>query len=276
MIQGVSRCGAHPSRRRQVAFTLIELLVVIAIIAILAAILFPVFAQARAKARQTACLSNQKQLGLAFQAYVQDYDETFPPDDYGSGVSYRVWPNLIEPYVKGGVSGTGKSQVKSIFVCPDYAFSTPDHDPRISTLGAGRPLLSYGVNAYLMPAYRSYTPADHPCATMAAIETSAQMVMVGPNLGDLPDITGRDDIYSYVAPYNHNASYMNARTRHSNGANFTFVDGHAKWHGAPSDYKQRSVNIVWQLCDPPSRFSRAAGWFYPLSGATPATSRYCQ
>lgn len=60
-------------------FTLIELLVVIAIIAILAAILFPVFAQAREKARQTTCVSNLKQIGTAFMMYVQDYDETYPP-----------------------------------------------------------------------------------------------------------------------------------------------------------------------------------------------------
>src|ERR1700744_1312610 len=92
------------------AFTLIELLVVIAIIAILAAILFPVFAKAREKARQTSCLSNEKQMGLGFMQYVQDFDETFPvgiklsgDPRYGLG-----WPATVYAYVKN----------KQVFLCP--------------------------------------------------------------------------------------------------------------------------------------------------------------
>src|SRR3954462_467000 len=80
-------------------FTLIELLVVIAIIAILAAILFPVFARARENARRTSCLSNLKQIGLGIMQYTQDFDETLPVYDYPPNGTHG-WSNAIEPYLK--------------------------------------------------------------------------------------------------------------------------------------------------------------------------------
>jgi len=92
---------------RQAGFTLIELLVVIAIIAILAAILFPVFAKVREKARQTACSSNEKQIALGFAQYVQDNDERFPPLVQLS--TFYQWPILVTPYIKS----------KGVFMCPD-------------------------------------------------------------------------------------------------------------------------------------------------------------
>lgn len=142
---------SHSSTRR--AFTLIELLVVIAIIAILAAILFPVFAKAREKARQATCASNERQLAVAFLGYIQDYDESFPPTQYGTGGTTVYWPSLVESYIKGGVqqnNGTGvdKSQNKSVYVCPDYQVAP---DSAFSAYAATRGLLSYAPNAYLCP-----------------------------------------------------------------------------------------------------------------------------
>lgn len=108
--KGPENLSTNP-RTMKHGFTLIELLVVIAIIAILAAILFPVFAQARAKARQAACLSNLKQIGLGISQYTQDYDEVIPPAfiAYGPNTTLNVsWPTLIFPYIKSS----------DVFVCP--------------------------------------------------------------------------------------------------------------------------------------------------------------
>src|SRR5947208_515966 len=91
------------------AFTLIELLVVIAIIAILAAILFPVFAQARAKARQTMCTSNMRQIAIGLNMYATDYDGFMPPSQLPSSGANISWPTMLMPYIKN----------EGIFVCPD-------------------------------------------------------------------------------------------------------------------------------------------------------------
>jgi len=112
---------------KKLGFTLIELLVVIAIIAILAAILFPVFAQAREKARAITCVSNEKQMGLAILQYVQDYDEKFCAANYLIGPTETRWYNMVGPYVKNGNTlGTGSVNAGKydgsggIWHCPSF------------------------------------------------------------------------------------------------------------------------------------------------------------
>jgi prepilin-type N-terminal cleavage/methylation domain-containing protein/prepilin-type processing-associated H-X9-DG protein len=107
MIGSLKHRSISSARKGKSAFTLIELLVVIAIIAILAAILFPVFAQAREKARQITCLSNMKQIGTGLMMYVQDYDETYPLRHHYSsdrqGWAPLSWRELVGPYIKNGI-----------------------------------------------------------------------------------------------------------------------------------------------------------------------------
>ncbi len=121
--------------RSRAGFTLIELLVVIAIIAILAAILFPVFASAREKARQTTCASNLKQLGLAFVQYNQDFDEVYPIGQFEPGAHYSCgWAGQIYPYVKA----------TAVYDCPDDATNIPTADSAL-----GYVPISYAFNADL-------------------------------------------------------------------------------------------------------------------------------
>jgi prepilin-type N-terminal cleavage/methylation domain-containing protein/prepilin-type processing-associated H-X9-DG protein len=154
---------------RRMGFTLIELLVVIAIIAILAAILFPVFAQAREKARAISCVSNLKQLGLAYRMYEDDYDEMVVPDyEYvgGQPAGHLLWyPDLMYPYVKNG----------AIFTCPDRTF-IDDGNPADSAspffdadrtwlppgVGPGKQQLPFSYSANNSWSNASILPGDDP------------------------------------------------------------------------------------------------------------------
>jgi prepilin-type N-terminal cleavage/methylation domain-containing protein/prepilin-type processing-associated H-X9-DG protein len=159
-------CCKH--RTRQVGFTLIELLVVIAIIAILAAILFPVFAQAREQARKTSCLSNVKQIGLGNEMYVQDYDETFEiawgvPDAGTNG----TWVDAIMPYVKNGNvnenAGVSWNRSNGIFHCPSDT--------------EGPAVVSYTTNALLTGAGNAAS-GFYPPESLAAIDKAADVVLI--------------------------------------------------------------------------------------------------
>ncbi len=117
-------------------FTLIELLVVIAIIAILAAILFPVFARAREKARQASCQSNEKQILLAFQMYVQDYDGSLPAQWIRPTSGLECWPDLVLPYIKNS----------QVFICPSNK-TAPRGTTTLTTYGGNCPHTQLGGSA---------------------------------------------------------------------------------------------------------------------------------
>jgi prepilin-type N-terminal cleavage/methylation domain-containing protein len=181
-------------------FTLIELLVVIAIIAILAAILFPVFAQAREKARQTSCLSNEKQYSLATLMYVQDYDETMPYSAYLAGTCVATYYWAVTPYVKND----------QINVCP----SEPQAMKLVDLVGvpctSTPPYNSYAVNGSLF--VNGFIPGASPVA-LAAINRPTETIMTyDGNVGFGPA----------------NSQVQVVQGRHSEQFNANSVDGHAK------------------------------------------------
>ncbi|MFO7947123.1 MAG: DUF1559 domain-containing protein [Armatimonadota bacterium] len=194
-------------------FTLIELLVVIAIIAILAAILFPVFARAREKARQTSCLSNVKQIALGVMMYAQDYDETLCGLSNASPAANNQWFEVLQPYIKN----------KAILVCPshdsgklDISKEYPDFEP------------SYGWN------YRWIEFGT----SLAAFEKPAQTVLLADcSRWHLDGTHGSPGSNYWPSP------------RHNDGANFGFADGHAKWFNADKNWKDARSDddgILWR------------------------------
>ena len=194
-------------------FTLIELLVVIAIIAILAAILFPVFARAREKARQSSCTSNLKQFGIAFQMYVQDYDERFP-----MGLSFRVANDptggfrtamdLVMPYVMN----------EEIALCPsDQRPGSMD----FRLVGAGE--YSYSINDRIC---RSPILGDPVPVALAAVRYPSETTLCY-------------DAKNVQTPMDPS---VQVDKRHNDGGNCGFVDGHVKWFQSKP---ARADGLVW-------------------------------
>lgn len=173
------------------AFTLIELLVVIAIIAILAAILFPVFAQAKEAAKKTTCLSNTKQIALGVYLYVGDFDDTLPQTSWESGATpqpfnpsgkYQIhWSYLIQPYVKSW----------NIFVCPSDPKPTPTDSPcatgvsEIGTLTGGSMTCDWAAqtNSYI-PIYNAMPAHDWTVVSLSAYSNPSNQIVVGEHRND--------------------------------------------------------------------------------------------
>jgi len=189
-------------------FTLIELLVVIAIIAILAAILFPVFARAREKARQTACLSNLKQMGLACMMYAQDYDEVLPRHCYQPrpAIPFGDWPwsYAVQPYAKN----------TQLFRCP----SNTGWRNEAKCCGG------YGYNLTTTPSGGGVGCSAQP---MARITAPAGLIMVT----ETADGSGG---VAWCGYWNRESdtgdpTYVHTTGRHNEGSSSIFADGHAKW-----------------------------------------------
>ncbi|MDH7571096.1 MAG: prepilin-type N-terminal cleavage/methylation domain-containing protein [Armatimonadota bacterium] len=203
---------------RRSGFTLIELLVVIAIIAILAAILFPVFARARENARKSTCLSNLKQIGQGAVMYCQDYDEKLfghyqgrRDEPYGAApptAMFLDWMQQIYPYVKS----------EGVYMCPSNSAGTWKYTP-------GPPVvhdftLGYGINYWLMYYYYYLSMADikSPADTIWFADCNYAIVYPSYYLVTYPT----HSVYGYNGT-------ARVQLRHMDGVNVAFMDGHVKW-----------------------------------------------
>jgi len=227
--------------RQRRAFTLIELLVVIAIIAILAAILFPVFAQVREKARSTACLSNQKQIATGILMYAQDYDEAVMPwlmrrAYTGQSRNERLWTGRIQPYLKNG----GGFPAGGVMACPSWS----EKKLRASAIECGTSL----EPAFAAPPFEFYSHYGIalPQPERVGSGTEADPFVHRPGSGtfsgkdysvSMPQILRPSDtaIISDGVTMSFGGGPMVSvygcpgKDMHQGGANFVFLDGHSKW-----------------------------------------------
>ena len=244
--------GLHPTPKGHPGFTLIELLVVIAIIAILAAILFPVFAQAREKARQASCISNLKQLGLGLAQYVQDYDETYPyqPWAHSGGISGQGlglagtfnstdrWVAMVQPYVKN----------RQVFRCPSA-------NQRTAALASARDedLIAYWSNGGM------FATRTGGGVNMASVVQPAETIHVYDDL----DTKMRDAVvfrpyYRRGAPFGGSrATFTTPRKPiHFDGCNAVYADSHVKFKKLDQLYRELCPGYPangGENCTPPTQ-----------------------
>jgi prepilin-type N-terminal cleavage/methylation domain-containing protein/prepilin-type processing-associated H-X9-DG protein len=266
-------------RMRIRAFTLIELLVVIAIIAILAAILFPVFAQARDKARSATCVSNLKQLGLGWLMYAQDYDETFPMTAQLNGLGFQIfWQSNVEPYIKSGAREHPtegwtivSENINSIYICPNYAKPAPATDEagtqRQGVAVGEYPLSSYAPNFHVTTAWwalgQSWAGAGASVRGLSAVGEPANVVLLSPNHSCCIEQWGGGG----------ENNWTRAGRRHSDGANYALVDGHVKWfrggspqYGVTADGEWPGAAVCSNKYDSQGKAKNCVAYFSPAGG----------
>ena len=219
---------------KKFGFTLIELLVVIAIIAILAAILFPVFARARENARRASCQSNLKQIGLGILQYAQDYDEKYPMYriDGGTGNpgSPYGWADAIQPYTKS----------EQVYQCPSDVNPPPTLTPRPIQVGYTDYVYNVAVGSQVVAAGGANV-ATGSGASLSAIDSPVLVMMlmdgkVNPSYATATTTASVSDNGSARMATRGSGAVGLANSgnfdanRHLDGANLAFVDGHVKWY----------------------------------------------
>lgn len=219
MVTSTTKRGDSPQCKAS-AFTLIELLIVIAIIALLAAILFPVFSRARENARRSSCLSNEKQLVLSALQYAQDYDERLVLVGVnGSPVSY--WFQRLQPYIKNN----------QILFCPSDTVTNSGNNP-------GATNISYCSTFYYITDPNNISGAG-PTVSLAAIGNVAETVYYAETTNGRAAGSGKWNCRAA------SGSSTPPAAPHLEGGNFAFFDGHAKWY--PYTHSIFRTTTMWDL-----------------------------
>lgn len=216
------------------AFTLIELLVVIAIIAILAAILFPVFAQAREAARRTACASNLKNLATATLMYTSDHDEQLPLAAYAlPNFAFVTWHDLLDPYARN----------QQIWLCPSSPLRKTDQGGKATT--------HFGYNVrYLTTIRPDFSNASgHTAVSLAAVTAPSETLLLADAAASISQSWCGDDGKFLLPPSAANAHCWGRPSHlHQQGANLAWLDGHMKWMKPGAYYTgQTPPDRFWDL-----------------------------